>query len=62
MKEGYKPTKPSEKEELDFFLDRSGRVKFYKKCNECEKTCKQSHKIKGLKCPCFVKKMEVGKE
>lgn len=47
------------KGELSFFLNDRGRIEYCRLCNQCEKDCKQSFKIKGIYCPVYKSKRAV---
>ena len=39
------------KEEMDFFLDEHGRIKYAEQCRQCERDCKQSFRAVIVQCP-----------
>ena len=39
------------KEEMDFFLDERGRIKYAERCRQCERDCKQSFRALIVQCP-----------
>lgn len=45
------------RENMDFFKDKDGNIKYNENCQNCEYDCKQSYKVKIVSC----KKTKEGK-
>lgn len=41
--------------EMDFYINRLGKIKYNKKCEKCVHNCKQSYKAQIVKCPKYKK-------
>lgn len=44
------------KQEWAFFLDKNGRRKYCEQCRRCIYDCKQSFRVKVLRCPHYISK------
>lgn len=42
--------------DMDFFKNKKDEIQYCVKCQQCNKECKQSYKIKYISCPKFNKK------
>ena len=40
-----------DKEEMNFFLDEHGRIRYAERCRQCERDCKQSFRAVIVQCP-----------
>lgn len=41
----------SKKEDLSFFLNKNGEIEYFKLCVGCKHDCKQSFRVKEVRCP-----------
>lgn len=38
-------------DELEFYRDKDGKIKYANKCRHCTKSCRQSFRVQIIRCP-----------